>query len=78
MDWQATIADWLDREWVRAALPAAGCLALALIAWFGDRRRMRRSDPDAVGWVPWRGIGFWASFAALLLTAFALQRLLRG
>ena len=29
-------------------------VAIALIAWLGDRRRMRRSDPDAVGFMPWR------------------------
>lgn len=46
-------------------------VAIAAIAWFGDRRRMRRSDPDAVGFMPWTSVFFWACLAALLLLAWA-------
>jgi hypothetical protein len=28
-------------------------ILLAMIAWWADRRRLRRSDPDAVGFMPW-------------------------
>ncbi|WP_375271660.1 hypothetical protein [Sphingomonas sp.] len=38
-----------------AALSAA-CLMLALFAAWRERRRARRHDPDAVGWVDWRGV----------------------
>jgi hypothetical protein len=31
-------------------------VAIALIAWFADRRRMRRSDPDDVGFMPWTSV----------------------
>jgi hypothetical protein len=34
----------------------AGLLALALIAMAMDRRRVRRSSIDRVGWVPWTGL----------------------
>lgn len=49
---------------VLAALAAS---LLALIAWFADRRRSRRSDPDAVGFMPWTTLFFWAAFIAFLL-----------
>ncbi|WP_296677675.1 hypothetical protein [Novosphingobium sp.] len=64
MDWQAL----MDEDWVRYLLvPGLGAVALAITAWRSDRRRMMRSDPDAVGWLPWRDIAFWSSFAAVLL-----------
>lgn len=79
MDWQATLADWLDRDWiVWFLLPAIGTAALALFAWRADRRRMRRSDPDAVGWVAWRDLAFWSTFAAVLLLGAAARAWLRG
>lgn len=70
MDWQATIAAWLDTAWVRSALLAGALLGLAVVAWRGDRRRMTRSDADAVGWMPWRDIAFWSAFGAFLMAVF--------
>ena len=70
MDWQATIAAWLDTPWVRSALFAVALLGLAVVAWRGDRRRMTRSDADAVGWMPWRDIAFWSAFGAFLMAVF--------
>lgn len=55
---------------------AGGTLAVlvAALAWWGDRRRLRRRDPDRVGIMPWTGLFFWACLAAvLLLTAAAEQ-----
>jgi hypothetical protein len=42
---------------------------IAVIAWLADRRRMRRSDPDAVGFMPWTTLYFFAAFVAVLLLA---------
>ncbi len=70
MDWQATINEWLDLAWFRADLLAVALVCLAVIAWRGDRRRMTRSNADAVGWMPWRDIAFWAAFAAFLMAVF--------
>jgi uncharacterized membrane protein len=52
---------------------AAGCLVLAGVAIFGDRRRHRRRDLDRVGWVPWPLILVIALLVAAVLTAFALR-----
>jgi hypothetical protein len=49
------------------AITGTFAAALAAIAWWQDRRRMRRTDLDRVGFVPWTGIFFWAMMAAVLL-----------
>lgn len=59
-------------------LPGLAALVLAIVAWLGDRRRMNRSDPDAVGVVPWRDVAFWSAFAAVLLLAAAARGFVRG
>lgn len=46
---------------------------LAAIAWFAERRRLRRSNLDRVGWVPWTTLFFFALFAAVILLALALK-----
>ena len=60
------------------ALCGAIALAFAVIAWLGDRRRMRRSDPDAVGFMPWTDLFFWALLAACILLGLAVFRLEAG
>lgn len=61
--------DWeLSQHVLAAALVA---LLLAIIGWLGDRRRMRRSNPDAVGFMPWRTISFWATIFACVFFMLA-------
>lgn len=75
MDWQAL----MDEDWVWYLLmPGLGAATFAIAAWRADRRRMRRSDPDAVGWLPWRDVAFWSTFAAVVLLGFAARAWLRS
>jgi hypothetical protein len=56
-----------------AALWGGGMLLLSLLAILGDRRRHRRTDIDAVGWVPWRDLSALTAFAGLVLLAVAVS-----
>jgi hypothetical protein len=53
-------------------------LAIALIAWLADRRRMRRSDPDDVGFMPWTAVFFWAVLALVIFGGLAARAWLAG
>lgn len=53
-------------------------LALAVAAWLGDRRRIRRRDPDAVGFMPWTGVFFFALFVACILLGLAIRDWIAG
>ena len=61
-------------------LATCGAIAalVALIAWAGDRRRRNRRDPDAVGFVDWTSVFFFALFAAVLLRGGAVRLFLQG
>ena len=65
---------------VPAELIASGVAALLLagLAWWGDRRRMRRSRPDAVGFMPWTSVFFWAVLAACIFFGLAVKDWLAG
>ncbi len=66
--------DLLDQDWVEWLLvPGLACAALALVAWLGDRRRMSRSDPDAVGYMPWTAVFLWNFLAAVALLGLAAR-----
>lgn len=60
------------------ALAGAIALALAVLAWAGDRRRMRRRNADAVGFMPWTGVFFVALVATLVLLGVAARAWLSG
>ena len=62
-------------EFLSSPLAIGGTIAVAvaIIAWLGDRRRMRRSIPDAVGFMPWRDVFFWAFLAAVVLFGLTVK-----
>jgi hypothetical protein len=61
-----------------ALIAGLAAVALAAIAWFADHRRLRRRDPDAVGFMPWTTLFFWACLLALLLLALGVKEWLGG
>jgi hypothetical protein len=50
-------------------LAGGAAMLLAVIAWLADHRRMRRSNPDAVGFMPWTTLFLWGVFVGVLLLA---------
>lgn len=79
MDWQAQLADFLETDLARYFLvPGLLALGLALLGWRQERRRKLRTNLDAVSWVPWISVTFWASFAALILLSGAARIWLKG
>ncbi len=60
------------------ALGAAALLMVATFAWLAQRRRDRRRQIDAVGFVAWTPISVLSTFAAFVLLAFAVKGWLAG
>lgn len=54
-------------------ISALAAVTIAVTAWLADRRRMRRADPDAVGFMPWTDLFFWSAFAGFLLIVAATK-----
>jgi hypothetical protein len=52
--------------------------ALAALAWWGDRRRIRRTDLDAVGWVPWTPVFFVSLMVAVIAVGLAAKAWISG
>ena len=50
-----------------------GALALAGLATWGDRRRAGRTEPDAMGFMPWALVLVVAMIVAAACAAFALK-----
>lgn len=76
MDYLPDLWDYLLDHW--AIVPGILAALLAALSWHGDRRRMRRRDPDRVGIMPWTTLFFWSFLAACLLLAAAVQDWLAG
>ncbi|MXO58615.1 hypothetical protein GRI89_03545 [Altererythrobacter salegens] len=60
------------------AMWGGGLLLLSLVAFLGDRRRMKRTSIDAVGWVPWRDLSALTLFAGMVLMAVAVSGWMGG
>jgi hypothetical protein len=61
-------------------LASVGAIAavMALVATLADRRRMRRSDPDAVGFMPWTAVFFVSTFVACIALGLAARAWFQG
>jgi hypothetical protein len=68
----------MEFQTITLAALGAVAVALAALAWLGDRRRMRRSDPDAVGFMPWTDLFFFALLAAVILLGLAAKAWIDG
>lgn len=60
------------------AIAGTVSLALAAIGWAADRRRMHRTDPDAVGFMPWTAVFLMALLFACVLLGLAARQWLAG
>ena len=56
---------------------AAAALLAALSRW-ADVRRLRRRNPDAVGFMPWTAIYFAALFIACIMLGVAFRGWVQG
>lgn len=75
--------DWPDfirfaSEATQVGLWAGGLLAISLLAFLGDRRRMKRTRIDAVGWMPWRDVSAYAAFLGFVLLVVAISGWTKG
>lgn len=66
----------MDRTALWMAVAGGVAALAALVAWVGDLRRMRRSQLDRVGFMPWTGLFFWSLMVAVVLLGGSLPRLL--
>lgn len=60
------------------ALAGFAAAIVAAVAWIADRRRIRRSNLDKVGWMPWTGLFFWALMVAVILVGLAAREWAAG
>ena len=68
----------MDFDLTHLLVIGLAAVAICALAWFADRRRMRRSDPDAVGWMPWTPLFFWALVVACVALGLAGALWIKG
>lgn len=69
---------WLFWDWQIWGLTGAVAAALVVLSRVADHRRIRRSKPDAVGFMPWTGIYFVALLVACLSLGLSARLWLMG
>lgn len=65
-------------DWELWALTGAVGATLVALSYWADRRRVRRTVPDAVGWMPWTGIYFTALLVAFVSLGIAARAWFTG
>ena len=65
--------DWFVHIWQYHAALGAMALSIALCAVRGERRRLRRTNLDAVGFMPWTIIYLISFLAAIILMGLAAR-----
>jgi hypothetical protein len=65
--------DWLVHYWQLHAAMGSMALALAIAAIWAERRRLRRTNLDAVGFMPWTAIYLISFLAAIVLLGLAAR-----
>ena len=65
--------EWFAQIWQLHASVAAIALIVALTAVWADRRRMHRTNLDAVGFMPWTVIYLIAFLTAIVLLGLAAR-----
>lgn len=65
--------DWFAHVWQYHAVLGAMALALAISAIWAERRRFRRKNLDAVGFMPWTAIYLASFLAAIVLSGLAAR-----
>jgi len=70
--WRA-MDDWFAHIWEYHATAGAFTLALALTAVWAERRRLRRTNLDAVGFMPWTVIYLISFLAAVVFLGLAAR-----
>lgn len=65
--------EWFTHIWELHASAAAIALIVALTAVWAERRRLRRTNLDAVGFMPWTVIYLIAFLTAIILLGLAAR-----
>ena len=67
------LAGWLSQPWQWPAAAGSIALLVAIGAGWAERRRHKRTDPDAVGCMPWMLVYIGAFLIACVLLGLALR-----
>lgn len=65
--------DWFAHVWQFHVAAGVTALSMALVAVWAERRRLRRKNLDAVGFMPWTVIYLIAFLAAVVLLGLAAR-----
>jgi cell division protein FtsX len=70
--------DWQMDDWQFWALTGGSAAALVMLSYWADHKRVRRTVPDAVGWMPWTGLYFVSLLVACVSLGVAAREWFHG